>query len=134
MTDKKEIHCRVWPSDQVYLDLTVAELFYFDKEKLHRTNGPALEFVNGGEQWRVNGQLHRTDGPAAINLDGVKMWWLNGLLHRTDGPAVIYPEGGCGWWINGCNLDGDQVEKWIQENSIDLSIEEDQIAFKLRFS
>ena len=54
-------------------------------------------------------------------------------LHRLDGPAVVYSEGPNEWWIDGKYLPGRDVEKWIQENEIDLSTEEGQTAFALRW-
>ena len=50
------------------------------------------------------GLLHRTDGPAIVYADGGKAWFINGLLHRTDGHAVEYPEGSKAWFINGEEL------------------------------
>ena len=48
--------------------------------KLHRTDGPAVEMVNGHKEWRINGILHREDGPAVIFSSGRKEWFLNGVL------------------------------------------------------
>jgi len=51
-------------------------------------------------EWRQNGLLHREDGPAIEWADGGKSWWLNGKRHREDGPAMDlsnHKE----WWING---------------------------------
>lgn len=39
-------------------------------------------------EWYVTGKLHRTDGPAVEYKDIGKEWWVDGKLHRTDGPAV----------------------------------------------
>jgi len=51
--------------------------------------------------WYLNGKLHREDGPAIEYADGSRQWWINGKLHREDGPAVIYPTGIREWWFNG---------------------------------
>jgi hypothetical protein len=67
--------------------------------KLHRLDGPAVEFANGDEEWHKNGLLHRLDGPAYITADGHKEWFFEGLLHREDGPAVIYSDGTKKWWL-----------------------------------
>jgi len=37
-------------------------------EKIHREDGPAIEFVDGGEIYMQKGKLHRTDGPAFIHI------------------------------------------------------------------
>jgi hypothetical protein len=56
----------------------------------------------GDKTWRnQEGQLHRTDGPAFEYVNGTKAWWLNGQLHRTDGPAVESPNGAKSWYLNG---------------------------------
>ena len=73
---------------------------------LHRTDGPAYEYVDGGHGWYLNGKPHRTDGPAIEDVDGSRWWYLNGKLHRTDGPAVECANGSRWWYLNGdlqCN-------------------------------
>ena len=37
-------------------------------------------FVNlfGGKYWYLNGKLHRENGPAVEYADGTEEWWLNG--------------------------------------------------------
>ena len=48
------------------------------------------------------GQLHRVDGPAVVWYDGgTKEWWQNGQRHRIDGPAIVHANGAQEWWING---------------------------------
>ena len=68
--------------------------------KPHRTDGPAIEWVNGDKWWTLNGMRHRTDGPAVMYADGSKEWWMNGGLHRTDGPAYEGVNGDKAWWVN----------------------------------
>ena len=46
--------------------------------QLHRTLGPAVILVNGGQLWYQNGRRHRTDGPAVVDDNGYREWWLNG--------------------------------------------------------
>jgi len=58
-------------------------------------------------EYRLNGKLHREDGPAVEYVDGSKEWWFNGKLHREDGPAVEYVDGSKEWWFN-----GKQFTKW----------------------
>jgi hypothetical protein len=48
--------------------------------KLHREDGPSVEFANGDKGWYKNGEIHREDGPAVEYLNGTKYWYLNGTL------------------------------------------------------
>ncbi len=48
--------------------------------------------------------LHRTDGPAVIWYYGTQEWWVNGRLHREDGPAVTRVNGHQEWWFNGVRI------------------------------
>jgi hypothetical protein len=77
---------------------------WFLNGKLHREDGPALEFANGHKSWHLNGDLHREDGPAVEWANGDKMWWLNGKYHREDGPAVERVDGDKVWFLNGKEL------------------------------
>jgi len=61
---------------------------FFKNGKLHREDGPAIEFANGNKYWWIDGKRHREDGPAIEYNNGNKEWWINGKLHREDGPAV----------------------------------------------
>jgi len=45
---------------------------------LHREDGPAIEWNNGGKSWWHEGKLHRLDGPAVERYNGVKAWVING--------------------------------------------------------
>ena len=56
--------------------------YYKDEAKtiLHRLDGPAIEFTNGGKTWYVNGKLHRLDGPAVEWTNGYKAWFVNGVF------------------------------------------------------
>ena len=49
----------------------------------------------------LNGKVHREDGPAIEYNDGYKYWWINGKRHRDGGPAVEYPNGYKEWWLDG---------------------------------
>jgi hypothetical protein len=46
--------------------------------KLHREDGPAIEWDNGDNSYYINDKLHREDGPAIECVDGDKQWYLNG--------------------------------------------------------
>jgi len=60
-----------------------------------------VEVNEAGTFWRLNGKLHREDGPAIEWSDGHKEWWLNGKRHREDGPAVEFADGAKFWYLNG---------------------------------
>ena len=72
--------------------------------KLHREDGPAIEYANGTTHWYQNGKLHRADGPAFERADGYKEWYKNDKRHREDGPATECPSGTKYWYIEGANL------------------------------
>jgi hypothetical protein len=69
--------------------------------ELHRTDGPAIEYLDGYKAWWVDGKIHRTDGPAIEYTSGTKEWWVEGRLHRLDGPAVEYSDNGKEWCVEG---------------------------------
>ena len=52
--------------------------------QLHRTDGPAVEFSNGGEAWYINGKRHREDGPAVEYNYGEKSWYLNDIYYTEE--------------------------------------------------
>lgn len=68
-------------------------------------------FHNRIEWYNKDKKLHRDDGPAVEFFDGYKAWWVNGELHREDGPAIVYSNGRCSWWLNGKEV---KKEKFIK--------------------
>ncbi len=58
-------------------------------------------YTDGSKEWYKNGKLHRTNGPAVEYPEGSKAWYLNNKLHRINGPAVEYPSGTKCWYKNG---------------------------------
>ena len=87
------------------------------------------------EGWYINGKLHREGGPAITYNNGIKVWCKNGDYHREDGPAMTGIKDGLNvWWLYDKSLYG--VEEWFEENGIDKDnmLEEDIVAFKLKFS
>ena len=77
-----------------------SKAWYVD-DKLHRVDGPAVEYTAGRKEWWVDDKLHRTDGPAIEDAYGTKKWFVDGKLHRTDGPAIIFSNGEMSWWVRG---------------------------------
>jgi len=68
--------------------------------KLHREDGPAVDYINGNKSWYRNGRHHREDGPAIEYVSGTKSWYRNGKFHREDGPAIEYFDGFKSWYID----------------------------------
>jgi len=77
--------------------------------KLHREDGPAVEWSDGSKHWLLNGKLHREDGPAVERSDGTKQWFLNGEPHREDGPAVDRSDGIKYWFLHGEDVTWQQL-------------------------
>ena len=67
---------------------------------------------NGTMQWHLNGKLHREDGPAVEWANGDKEWCLNGKLHREDGPASEWADGSKYWFLEGEELT--ESEYWVK--------------------
>ena len=107
---------------------------WFENGKCHRTDGlPAVIYADGGQAWYHNGWRHRTDAPAEIHADGTQHWYRNGRHHRTDGPAVIYADGTQHWYINGRGI-SKKVRKWMKTQNVTRPWEPStQILFTLTF-
>ena len=113
---KKEPESNVQLPDGTWRRVTYDGDVLYTKNKnrvdYHRLDGPAVEWLDGGRQWFVNGDRHRLDGPAIEHANGSKLWWVNNKQHRIDGPAVEYASGRKEWYVNGKQhrLDGPAVE------------------------
>ena len=46
--------------------------------RIHKEDGPAVEYINGTKCWYLNDKLHRLDGPAIERADGRNQYWVNG--------------------------------------------------------
>ncbi len=57
--------------------------------KLHREDGPAIEWSNGDKFWYLNGKLHREYGPAIKLISGHEEWWVNGKEYHA---GITYKE------------------------------------------
>ena len=68
--------------------------------RIHREDGPAIEWDDGSKEWYKNGKKHREDGPAGEYANGNRRWFKNGLEHREDGPAFEWANGDKEWYIN----------------------------------
>jgi len=103
---------------------TYGEKRWFLNGKLHREDGPAVEYPNGTKFWFLNDLLHREDGPTVEYENGTKEWWLNGKLHRTDGPAMEWPNGEKDWYLKGKEVSWREVFKMAktQEQQVRILI------------
>lgn len=72
------------------------------------------EDKSGNKRWYIAGKLHRIDGPAVEYANGSKAWYLAGRLHRVDGPAIEWVSGGVGWYLDGKLL---TKEEWFNSLS-----------------
>lgn len=84
---------------RIETDIAGNRRWYNERGKLHREDGPAVEFKNGTRHWRQHGQFHRVDGPAVEYVSGNQWWYQRGKLHRVDGPAVVDKGGASRWYI-----------------------------------
>lgn len=48
-----------------------------------------VELKPGVRHYYFNNKLHREEGPAIEWVDGDKVWYLNGNRHREDGQPLI---------------------------------------------
>jgi hypothetical protein len=86
---------------QMEIDMYGNKTWRNSDRKLHRTDGPAVEWLNGDKVWCIEGELHRIGCPAIERSNGDKEWYINGKFHRTDGPAIEYSNGFKVWYVNG---------------------------------
>ena len=71
---------------------------------------PQCKVGEGGtKEWLLHGKLHREDGPAVEWADGSKQWWLHGKLHREDGPAIEGVGGTRYWFLNDREVHPEQI-------------------------
>ena len=79
-------------------------------------NKPKCEILpDGTKEWYLNGKLHREDGPAIEYPDAHKEWCLNDKLHREDGPAIEWSDGSKSWYLNGKGTHPEKlVDIWLE--------------------
>ena len=75
--------------------------FWHLNGKLHRADGPAVEWTNGTRRWYLNGKKHREGAPAVEWGNGDREWYFDGERHREDGPAIEWGNGDRVWYLNG---------------------------------
>jgi len=57
-------------------------------------------YPSGSKAWYYNDRLHRLNGPAVEYTNGTKYYYINGQYHRLNGPAIEYPDGNKSYYIN----------------------------------
>jgi hypothetical protein len=97
-------------------------------DKLHRVDGPAIEYANGSKYWCLYGERHREDGPAVEFADGSKFWYRHGKSHREDGPADEWTSGNKYWFLDGYCYTFDE---WLEATT--LISEEEKVMMKLQY-
>jgi len=105
---------------------------WYHNDKLHRLDGPAIEYADGTKFWFHDDKFHRTDGPAVEWTDGSKEWYHDGKRHRTDGPAIEYVDGSKYWFLDGEELTEAQWRKRVAKpNCEGKVVEVDGVQYKL---
>jgi hypothetical protein len=79
--------------------------------------------ADGTKYWYLTGKLHREDGPAVEYASGTKYWYLNGERHREDGPAIEYPSGDKYWRLNGKEVT-EEEHKRKTSKVVEMTMEE----------
>lgn len=84
-------------------------------------------------EWRYKNKLHRIDGPAVEWTNGTKEWFIDGVPHRTDGPALLLPDGRKFWIINGNQMTEEEFNKYVgnKTNCNGKIVEIDGVKYKL---
>ena len=81
---------------------------------------------HGHIHWKTaDGYDHRTDGPAILYTDGEEEWHYMGDIHRVDGPAVVYPTGKVEWWWYSKSMSFEQYiikANWTDEQIIEYKL------------
>lgn len=100
---------------------------------LHRDDGPARIWPDGGQDWYWRGRLHRCNGPAVVRAHESR-WYKMMKLHRLDGPAIINTSGFQQWHLEGKNMTA-QIETWMKSKGVSWPWNEEvQMDFLLTWS
>jgi len=112
----------------IEIDEVGSKFYYKDKKmtKLHREDGPAVEYASGDKLWYINDKCHREDGPAIERANGNKVWYINDEIHREDGPAIENASGTRAWFVNNVCL----TEKEFNARNAPVELTLEDIAAK----
>jgi hypothetical protein len=127
LNNSKSSNLNILKTQYIKIDECGHKFYYKDREMtiLHREDGPAVEWSDGGKYWYLDGKRHRKDGPAAEGTDGTKEWYLDGKLHREDGPAIEWDGGPKEWYLDGKQLtEEEHAKRTVKEVVVSM----DQIA------
>jgi hypothetical protein len=118
---------------KVIVDNDKNRFWYNEKNYLHRLDGPAVEYADGGKDWWVEGKRHRLDGPAIERTNGHKEWFVQGKCHRLDGPAFENASGYKEWWVEDKLMTEEEFNAYIKSKPTceGKVIEVDGIKYKL---
>ena len=81
-------------------------------------------YLNGDKYWYLDGKLHREDGPAIEYANGDKYWYLDGKPHREDGPAIEYATGEKYWFLDGTSYNEQEFNEKMNPSAKELSVSE----------
>lgn len=80
-----------------------------------------MEFTidaEGTKRWfNEDYRLHREDGPAIEWATGTKFWYIDGDFHRINGPAIEYSFGENEWWYENNRApvnSQEEFEQWLK--------------------
>jgi hypothetical protein len=105
---------------------------WYHNKKLHREDGPAIEYADGNKVWYVDDKYHRLDGPAIEWVNGTKVWYVDGKYHREDGPAMEFADGTKYWFLDGEELTEAQWRKRVTKSTCEGKVVEvDGVQYKL---
>ncbi len=66
---------------------------------------------DGNKRWYKNGRLHRVNGPAIEYTNGTKHWYQHGKRHRLDGAAIEFSHGTKRWYVRGVKIEKPKLMK-----------------------
>lgn len=73
---------------------------------------PVINKIGDKCWYNEQGRLHRTDGPAIEYANGDKLWYINGTLHRENGPAVEWGYNIVRWYYRGNRVNCNSQEEF----------------------
>lgn len=74
---------------------------------------------NGIVYWRTKkgGKLHRINGPAVEFPDGTKYWYKNDIRHRLNGPAIQHADGDDMYYVDGRRFTENEFYKYVDQGT-----------------
>lgn len=64
--------------------------YFYQYNKLHKKDGPAIFFPDEYEEWWYNGLRHRIKGPSVFRTNGIKEYWFNGIKMTPEDVIVTF--------------------------------------------